>query len=404
MTVPSSAARWLGRTQPERFEMMTRWSIYFVFALPPFLALTLITGGTPYTNDWVLAYPGAVAVQAILAARVFVPAMRVYNNRAVWPVGRMWWLAAATLVCGAIALQVYPGRTEALGVGLLIPLAIAVMAISPIPARVRTLLALAIGTGVIAALVQLAIGTAPVRVVPTLIIATFSITAVAASCRMSGWMMAVVWQLDEARAVAGRLAVAEERLRFSRDLHDVFGRTLSTVAVKSELAAALAERGDPRGSAEMLEVRQLAHDALREVRGVIQGYRSADLDTEIAGARALLRSAGVECRVAGEGLTLPEGSAEAVAWVVREAVTNVVRHAAATRCDIDIRVQADRCLVRIENDGAPAIADPIGSGNGLRGLRERLSARGGTFGVVARDGVFTVTAEVPLGLRKDEAP
>lgn len=402
MTVPSSAARWIGRTQPERFELMTRWSIYFIFALPPFLALSMISGDTPYANDWVLLYPGVTAVQAILAARVFVPAMRVYSSRGAWPVRRMWWLGAATLVSTVVALQVYPGRTDVLGIGLLIPLAAAVMAISPIPARIRTLLALAIGTGVAAALVQLAIGTAPLKVVPTLVIATFSITAAAASCRMSGWMMAVVWQLDEARVVAGRLAVAEERLRFSRDLHDVFGRTLSTVAVKSELAAALAERGDPRGPAEMLEVRQLAHDALREVRGVIQGYRSADLDTEIAGARALLRSAGVECRVAGEGLTLPEATAEAVAWVVREAVTNVVRHAAATRCEIDIRLAGEWCLVRITNDGATAIADPIGSGNGLRGLRERLTARGGTFGVESVDGQFTVSAEVPLELRQDD--
>src|SRR5690606_5571109 len=117
-------------------------------------------------------------------------------------------------------------------------------------------------------------------------------------------------------------------------------------------AAALAERGDPRGPQEMLEVRRFAHDALREVRGLIQGYRSADLDTEIAGARELLRSAGVECRVAGEGLALPEHVAEAAAWVVREAVTNVVRHAEATRCEIDVRVEGETCRVRITNDGA----------------------------------------------------
>lgn len=403
MTVPASAARWIGRTQPERFEVMTRWTIYFVFALPPFVALSIVTGATPHPDaGWVLAYPAAVTVQAILAVRVFLPAMRVYSNRAPWPVARMWWLAAATLVSAVIAVVIYPGRTEILGFGLLIPFGAAVMAVAPVPARMRTLLWLGIGAGSVAAAVQLAVGIAPARVVPTLVVAAFSITGIAISCRLSVWMMAVVWQLDEAREVAGRLAVAEERLRFSRDLHDVFGRTLSTVAVKSELAAALAERGDPRGPAEMLEVRQIAHDALREVRGLIQGYRSADLDTEIAGARELLRSAGVECRVAGEGLALPEPVAEAVAWVVREAVTNVVRHADATHCEIDVRVVEATCRVRISNDGAPAITDPVTAGNGLRGLRERLASRGGTFDVEARGGTFVVTAGVPL--REDVAP
>lgn len=402
MTVPASAARWIGRTQPERFELMTRWTMYFVFALPPFLALSIITGGTPYPDGgWVLAYPAAVTVQAILAVRVFLPAMRVYSNRAPWPVARLWWLVAATLVSAVIAVAAYPGPTEVLGFGLLIPFGAAVMAVAPIPARIRSLLWLGIGAGGIAAAVQLAVGIAPTRVVPTLVVAVFSVTGIAISCRLSVWMMAVVWQLDEAREVAGRLAVAEERLRFSRDLHDVFGRTLSTVAVKSELAAALADRGDPRGSAEMLEVRQLAHDALREVRGVIQGYRSADLDTEIAGARELLRSAGVESRVAGEGLELPEHVAEAAAWVVREAVTNVVRHADATRCEIDVREVGGSCRVRISNDGAREITDPIGSGNGLRGLRERLVARGGSFAVESRHGEFVVTAELPL--RQDDA-
>ena len=397
MTAPSTAARWIGRSQPERFEVMTRWTMYAVFALPPFLALSMITGGTPHPDGgWVLAYPVAVGLQAICAARVFLPAMRVYSHRAPWPITRMWWLAAATLVCAVVAITTYPGPTDVLGFGLLIPFGGAVMALAPIPARIRTLLLLGLASGVLAALVQLAVGTAPGRVVPTLVVAVCSVTAIAISCRLSVWMMAVVWQLDEARAVAGRLAVAEERLRFSRDLHDVFGRTLSTVAVKSELAAALAERGDPQGSAEMLEVRRLAHDALREVRGVVQGYRSADLDTEIAGARELLRSAGVECRVAGEGLELPEPVAEAVAWVVREAVTNVVRHAAATRCEIDVRIVGSGCRVRISNDGAPPIVDPFGSGTGLRGLRERLADRGGTIEATAHDGDFTVTAEVPL--------
>src|SRR5690625_6761662 len=98
---------------------------------------------------------------------------------------------------------------------------------------------------------------------------------------MSAWMVLVVWDMDRRRAVDARLAVAEEQLRFSRDLHDVFGRTLSTVAVKSELAAALAERDDPRGVQEMLAVRELGEDGVGGVRGVVKGYRGGDLPAEV---------------------------------------------------------------------------------------------------------------------------
>lgn len=396
MSTPSPVTRWLGSTPPERFEVMTLWSVYVVFALLPLLALSMAAGGTDYGGSWVLVYLAMVLVHAVLAARVFIPAMRVYSNRAPWPAARMRWLAASTVVTCVVAVVGYPGPSDALGIGLLLPLGGVVMGVAPLPARLRTLLLLAIGCGVVAALVQIAVGTPPLSVVPTLVVAALSITGIAVSLRLSVWMMAVVWELDDARQTAARLAVAEERLRFSRDLHDVFGRALSTVAVKSELAAALAERGDPRGAEEMLAVRQLAHDALREVRSVAQGYRSADLAAEIAGARALLRSAGVECRVAGEGTALPEPVAEAVAWVVREAVTNVVRHAEATACEIDVRTDGSLCRVRISNDGA-ADAESAG-GSGLRGLRERLGARGGTLSVAHHGGTFVVEATVPLEL------
>lgn len=397
MTTRPSAARWIGNTQPERFEVMTRWSIYFVFALLPALALALITGGTDDNGAWPLLYLVLVTVHAVLAARVFVPAMRVYSKHGPWPVTRMRWLAVSTVLTVVVAVVGYPGPSDVLGFAMLLPLAGVVMAVSPIPARLWTLVALSLASGVITALVQLALDSPLAALVPTLIISVFSVTAVALSARMTVWMMDVVWELDDARETAGRLAVAEERLRFSRDLHDVFGRTLSTVAVKSELAAALAVRGDPRGAAEMLEVRQLAHDALREVRSVIQGYRSADLATEIAGARELLRSAGVECRVAGEGVALPGPVAEAVAWVVREAVTNVVRHSEATSCEIDVRLAGPVCRVQIGNDGVPADIDTTG-GSGLRGVSERLGARGGSLTVSRDDGRFLVEGRVPMDL------
>jgi two-component system sensor histidine kinase DesK len=221
----------------------------------------------------------------------------------------------------------------------------------------------------------------------------------AGTVRLSMWIVEVVRELEESRAVAGRLAVAEERLRISRDMHDVVGRALSAVAVKSELSAALARRGDPRAADEMDEVRTLAHESLREVRGVVAGYRSADLATELAGARSVLRAAGIAVRVVGDVPALDAPRQEALAWVVREAVTNVVRHSDATECrlDLDVDRSADvpAVVLRIVNDGVAPGAVRASDGNGLAGLRERLVAVDGTLDATADGDRFTVVARVP---------
>ena len=120
------------------------------------------------------------------------------------------------------------------------------------------------------------------------------------TCRVSAGQLRIMWELDSSRTVHARLTVAEERLRFSRDLHDVLGRNLSLIAVNSELAAQLARRGDAAAAENMLEVRRVAHESLREMRAVVSGYRTADLDSELAGAQDVLRSAGVSCRVIGD--------------------------------------------------------------------------------------------------------
>ena len=130
------------------------------------------------------------------------------------------------------------------------------------------------------------------------------------------------------RDTEAALAVAEERLRFSRDVHDVLGRHLSTIAVRAELAAALARRGDPTAPDMMLEVRATAHDALREARELARGYRVSNFDQELDGASSLLAAAGIDTEVDVDDL--PMRWHEPAAWVVREAVTNVLRHSAAT--------------------------------------------------------------------------
>ena len=211
---------------------------------------------------------------------------------------------------------------------------------------------------------------------------------VVASVRTSLWLYEVVAELDRARGAQAALAVAEERLRFSRDVHDVVGRRLSTIAVGAELAASLAERGDGRAAAQMLEVRAVAHQALREARELARGYRPTDLAQELEGARSLLRSAGIagETRVDG----LPPAWHEAAGWVVREAVTNVLRHSRATT----VRVCWLPPLLRIENDGVPDEEDD-GRGTGIAGLRERLLPLGARLDVERAPGRFTLVAALP---------
>ncbi len=206
--------------------------------------------------------------------------------------------------------------------------------------------------------------------------------------RVSIWIFGIVTELDDARQAQSQLAIANERLRFSRDVHDVLGRRLSTIAVQADLAATLAARGDERASDRMLEVRSVAHEALREARELAHGYRSTDFVKELDGARSLLRSAGIEARLSVD--TMPRAWHEAAGWVVRESVTNVLRHSSASVVEF---AYADGQL-RIENDGA----HPNGSGDGfgLRGLRERLLPLGGSLAAYPHDDDrWAVVAQLP---------
>jgi len=206
----------------------------------------------------------------------------------------------------------------------------------------------------------------------------------------TGVLLAVVRELDEARSTRASLAVAEERLRFSRDVHDVLGRQLSVIGVQAELAATLAERGDPGAAARMLEVRAAAHEALREARELARGYRATDWTQELEGARSLLRSAGAEVEVAVDAL--PPAWHEPAAWVVREAVTNILRHSAATRVEVHY---ADGEL-RVAND-RPVPADPsrTPAGSGLRSLADRLAPLGAALRTQHTADLFTVVAALP---------
>jgi two-component system sensor histidine kinase DesK len=233
-----------------------------------------------------------------------------------------------------------------------------------------------------------------------LLVMAIAMACLGASCRSFAWLTAIVWELDVAREAQSRLAVAEERLRFSRDLHDVMGRNLTTIALKSELAVQLAKRGRPEAAEQMSEVQRIAQESQREVRDVIRGYRTADLHAEAIGARAVLRSADIACEIdLGEDADeLPQPVQSVLGWVIRESTTNVLRHSEAARCLIRLRREAGRAVLELENDGVPAEPLPSqGGGTGLRGLRERLAAHDGELSVpTAAPGTFRMLATVPL--------
>ena len=197
-----------------------------------------------------------------------------------------------------------------------------------------------------------------------------------------------------------RLSVAEERLRFARDLHDVLGRNLSLIAVQSELAAELARRGDQDAAGQMLQVRQVAHESLREMRAVVSGYRAADLGTELAGAQDVLRSAGVSCRVTGDAAGLPADVQAALGWVVREGTTNIIRHSDATAATIELHIPdspgAPRAVTLSMDNDRVHTPDAGSGGNGLAGLGERLAGLGGSITTGhPRNGHFRLEASLP---------
>jgi two-component system sensor histidine kinase DesK len=218
--------------------------------------------------------------------------------------------------------------------------------------------------------------------------------------RCGAWTLSVLWEAERGREVQARLAVAEERLRFGRDLHDVMGRNLAVIALKSELAVQLARRGRPEAVHQMIEVQRIAQEAQRDVRDVVRGYREADLGVELAGAQGVLTAAGIECSVRGTDVAGLDAAVQGVlGWVVREATTNVLRHGDAVQCDIALNVERDRVQLTVENDGVSATV--TGRGSGLAGLHERLSAVGGTLEAgPAGGGLFRVVAEVPLSVRE----
>ncbi len=232
-------------------------------------------------------------------------------------------------------------------------------------------------------------------------------------------------ELSRAREEVMQLAASEERLRLARDMHDLTGQSLSMITLKSELAARLlgrlpasAERDRVRD--EIDQVAAVSRQTLRDIREAISGYRRPTLAVEIITARTALASAGIAARDDAE-LTMLSGTFDpdaeaALAWCLREAVTNVVRHSGATNCHIGLTRRDDTMSLTVRDDGhghtpsgsrgtQPSPADSMPHSSGLRGMSERLGAVGGTLEV--RPDLhpgFSLTATVPAAPSAQAAP
>ncbi|WP_106245339.1 sensor histidine kinase [Allonocardiopsis opalescens] len=373
-----------------RFETFVRWSAYLLATAPLFNFLS----GTLTTDRLVETRPATVATVFGLELALVAGNMLVGRRNIDALVGRprrlpARGLAAWTLVLVALVgvLLTLPGAAMGLSVAMAIG-SVAAAFVPVLDAR-RTLLLNA----------AVLVITAPLLAVEgsALLATGMAVISVALwACWSNVWMLRVLLELQEAHESRAALTLANERLRISRDLHDVFGRTLASISVKSALASELVRRGrDGRAADELGDIQRLADQAGTEVRRVVRGELRPAWEDEVSGARSLLESAGIRCTVAGD--PVPEPCAEALAWVVREGVTNVLRHSSATRVTLATATGEDGVLLTVANDGAGAPeAAGDGGGTGLRAMSERIGALGGRI-TTRRDGDwFMLDATIPL--------
>ncbi|HEX8509378.1 MAG TPA: histidine kinase [Propionibacteriaceae bacterium] len=402
---------WVALTSAERVDVSTRWPMYAFFLLEPLASVLRLEsqpgGGQVWRLGSVLL---VVSVHAVSCAWLLHEGIRHRLRGRPRPSRTVRTAVGLTVVAVATSVALLQGggggdasASDLSQVGLAIAAVVLgglTVALAPL-LRAHQLLAVVLAVGLTVGVLH-APGSFRTGL-PWTFNYLWLVGSFALLYRFQVWFLGVVWEMHRGREAQARLAVVEERLRFARDLHDVLGRNLAVIALNSELASKLLPAGPAAmAAAEQLGiVRHAAEDSVRELRDVVSGYRTTNLETELAGARSLLDASGIDSRITGDSRALPPATQTALGWVVREATTNIIRHSDATtvriEVDLDPDAQAATAVLRIDNDHArPAVPSP-GSGNGLLGLQERLSSVGGKLCWQSEPGErFLVEARVPL--------
>jgi two-component system sensor histidine kinase DesK len=326
-------------------------------------------------------------------------------------------LALLGVVGGAVLALVVPAtrarhRPVWLGLGLVVLLVLAAVTSRELGAawhNVWLLLAIAVGSlagqGVVTVPRALA-GVGAVTVVSGVVVAgsaqnSDDVWAVVLTAFLAGastlvlvQLLSTITELRITRQELARRAVAEERERFSRDLHDLLGHTLSVVVVKAEAVRRLVSTDPDAAAQHAQDIETIGRRALTEIREAVTGSHRASLAAEIVRGRAALESAGIDATLTPPSTLLPEPVDEAFAWVVREGVTNVIKHSGAHRCGLVVGMRDGTATLELFDDGArPETQDH--DGNGLAGLRDRLAKVDGRLVTDREADGFRLLATVP---------
>lgn len=331
------------------------------------------------------AWTGHAGADRVLRLLLLVAFCWVYADlvaRALTGADWLRWAAPALLLATGAVLAVLVGP-EALGTAVYVVVAVTVLQ----PLRVALPVAVA--------------GTLLVGVLPELVPewrahdSWSTAGSVALGSLAAFGFMALLRRTLELRAAqqeVSRLAAERERMRIARDLHDLLGHSLTAVTVKAQLAGRLVGRDDARAAGEMQEVERLSRQALADVRAAVAGYREVSLAVELATAREVLGAAGIAADLPRAVDEVPAELRELFGWVVREGVTNAVRHSGASR----VRVGVAASSVEVTDDGCGRAVGAAGSG--LAGLAERAAAAGGQLEAGPDPaGGFRLRLSVPSG-------
>lgn len=359
-------------------------SMWLVFLIPPFAAL--ITSEQPLG----LKLYGVTLAIVFGIFYGFAFGSHSYYPRG-WSVNRRFWSAFAVLL--VIALAMYPAL--GLGVVCFTPYLVAFVSfLRPIPTIFRLvpfIIAVSSVAGIVLGIATPGSDTFTVESGAWLLMWTLATPLFIAA-------LGVLNQREDSRRkLASELERSLEREKMATDVHDLLGHSLTIIKLKAEVAARYVDRDPARAAEEMRSVADIAKHSLEEVRATVTNTLSRDITTEISRARDALETAGVECTVvASNNVADPK----LFAWVLREAVTNIVRHSGASACTIT--VEGNR-LVVCDNGCGIAVAESELSrsevaGNGLRGMRRRADAAGAELAITTPDGGGTaITVSIPVG-------